>query len=976
MDEQFVSHLLDVSGLAADLKLPLTLQALPGEVDHNFHLRTADHRSYLLKVTRPASFDPSPILDHLQGSGLSLQTPTVLRTRTVETPAGPRTLRLHTWIEGRLLATVSPRTPDLRQSWGRACGQLSAALAELDYPAARRHCKWDPLRVMEAEHLQTYLTEVQRGLTTPFFDRLRAVDFSDLRKQVNYNDAHEHNLLVGEDARVSGVIDFGDAVYTATVCEVAIACAYAGMDAQDPLGAMREIVEGFTDDRPLLEPELALLYDLVCARLLLTVTAAAENASLHPDNEYLIISARPAWALLEQLYLLPPGLAHATFRVAAGFPAHPSADRYRQWAATAELHPVMDIPVDTIAMDLGVGSEVLGLNQNFEDLERFIPLVRRHLEDRNSTMGVGGYGEVRPVYNSEDFNGEGNDGHRWRTVHLGLDLWTRQAGPAVYAPCDGIVEHAGGDPTAGGYGATILLRHAPEDGLEFWTLYGHLSAASLDGIRAGAQVRGGQRIAALGGAEENGGWPPHLHFQVVLDLLDMGAGYPGVAYPETRDVWLGLCPDPRTLIPADLPSEMPPPAPEARLRYRRKAVLGYGLSLSYARPLHILRGSGNHLYDATGRRYLDTVNNVAHVGHEHPRVVEAARRQLAVLNTNSRYLHDKVLSLAEQLTALLPDTLSVVHFVNSGSEANELALRMAETVTGSKKILAMEMGYHGNTSRTIDVSSYKFARRGGRGRSEDTRLLSLPDPLRGKHRQPDVTALATGTSFIGEAILSCGGQRVLPEGYLSGVYAAVRQAGGITIADEVQTGLGRVGTHWWAFEQQGVVPDIVTIGKPFGNGHPLGAVVCTPAVAEAFHNGMEYFNTFGGNPVSAAVGLAVLEVIREEGLREQAEATGRYLREGLTHLRDAYEIIADVRGPGLFQGIELAVPGSLAPASPQAAYLKNRMRQLGILMSTDGPGENVMKLKPPLCFGTAEVDRLLYYLRKVLGEDGMPYSAN
>ena len=533
-----------------------------------------------------------------------------------------------------------------------------------------------------------------------------------------------------------------------------------------------------------------------------------------------------------------------------------------------------------------------------------------------------------------------------------------------FAPLDGKVHSRGIDPTPGGYGGTLLLTHDPAPGLTFYTLYGHLSFDSISHWGDGAQVQAGQQIGKLGRTDENGGWPPHLHFQVLLDTLGMVADFPGVAYPSERSVWLGLCPDPRTLLPAGIPPESSVATPTESILGDRRRRLGYSLSVSYQQPLQILRGYGQYLYDHTGRRYLDTVNNVAHVGHEHPAVVSAGQQQMAVLNTNSRYLHPTLLEFAEALTQTLPDELSVVHVVNSGSEANELALRMAKAVTGNRQVAAMEMGYHGNTTRTIDVSSYKFDRKGGQGRPSDTFLYPLPAT-----EEENLPDLPPGRwSFISETILSCAGQVPLPPGYLKRIYAKVRASGGICIADEVQTGVGRIGTHFWAFSSQGVIPDIVTIGKPIGNGHPLGAVVCTPQVAEAFANGMEYFNTFGGNPVSAAIGLSVLQTVQKEQLREHALRTGNYLTSTLQELRRDFPIISDVRGSGFFLGIEL-MDANDAPATSRAAYLKNRMREFGFLMSTDGPHDNVLKIKPPMCFTRQNADLLSAYLVRVLKED-------
>ena len=418
---------------------------------------------------------------------------------------------------------------------------------------------------------------------------------------------------------------------------------------------------------------------------------------------------------------------------------------------------------------------------------------------------------------------------------------------------------------------------------------------------------------------------------------------------------------------------------------RRKKRIGPSLSLSYTVPLKIVRGRGQYLYDQRGRRYLDCVNNVSHVGHCHPRVVEAADAQMRLLNTNTRYLHDTILDYAERLLDTLPDPLQVCYFVCTGSEANELALRLARAHTGHRGVIVVDGAYHGNTAALIDISPYKFEGRGGAGQAEHVFKTSMPDRYRGPFPYSDALAgkrFATHISdciaeaersdagiaaFICEAVLGCGGQVVPPPGYLKEAFRYVTEAGGVCIADEVQVGFGRVGSRFWGFELQDVVPDIVTMGKPMGNGHPVAAVVTTREIADSFHNGMEYFNTFGGNPVSCAVGLAVLDVIESEDLQEHARKVGSELKRSLSGLHKRFPLIGDVRGEGLFLGLELVTDSeTLQPAPHHATYLVERMRQLGILLSTDGPLHNVIKIKPPLVFDSYDAERLVDCLGEVL----------
>ena len=417
----------------------------------------------------------------------------------------------------------------------------------------------------------------------------------------------------------------------------------------------------------------------------------------------------------------------------------------------------------------------------------------------------------------------------------------------------------------------------------------------------------------------------------------------------------------------------------------RERHLGKALSTSYKKPLKIVRGDAQYLYDEEGGAYLDCVNNVCHVGHCHPYVVKAAQDQIATLNTNTRYLHDHIVTYAQRLTDKLPGNLNVCYLVCTGSEANELAVRMARAATGRKDIIVLNAAYHGHTTTLIDISPYKHEGPGGYPTPDYVHKVTIADGYRGPYKYADPGAGARyahevvqvirdaeqrgrpiGT-FIAESLVSCGGQMEHCSGYLSAAYDHVRSAGGVCIADEVQVGFGRVGSHFWGFETQGVIPDIVTVGKPIGNGHPLAAVITTPEIADAFANGMEYFNTFGGNPVSCAVGLAVLDVIEQEGLQARAHRVGTYLKKRLWDIAPNHALMGDVRGRGLFVGIEFVRdPNTLEPADTEASHIVEKMRDRNILLSTDGPLHNVIKIKPPLQFNEENVDSVVNNLDEVL----------
>ncbi|CAI5668606.1 unnamed protein product [Oreochromis niloticus] len=423
----------------------------------------------------------------------------------------------------------------------------------------------------------------------------------------------------------------------------------------------------------------------------------------------------------------------------------------------------------------------------------------------------------------------------------------------------------------------------------------------------------------------------------------------------------------------------------------RKRYIGPSCKIFFSHdPIKIVRAKGQYMYDEKGQRYLDCINNVAHVGHCHPDVVKAGAQQMELLNTNSRFLHDNLVLYAQRLQATLPDKLAVCYFVNSGSEANDLALRLARQYTGHTDIITLENAYHGHVSSLIDISPYKFHQLSDAEQNQFVHVASSPDVYRGKYRadHPDpATAYADEVkdiiskahkkggkiaAFIAESLQSCGGQVIPPVGYFQQVAQHVRKAGGVFIADEVQVGFGRVGSHFWAFQLQGedFVPDIVTMGKPIGNGHPMSCVVTTKEVAEAFmSSGMEYFNTFGGNPVSCAIGLAVLDVIEKEDLQGNALRVGQYLTSLLEKQKEKHLLIGDIRGRGLFVGVELVRDRlKITPATAEAQEVIYRLKEQHILLSADGPHRNVLKFKPPMCFTTEDAELVVEKIDVILTE--------
>ncbi len=997
--------------LASHWQLRGTLRPLPGERERNFHVYTADGSEFVLKVASQLEDAAAIELQAMALEHIAEREPGVLVPRLVravdgsrivsETISGePHSARLLTWLPGRPLAEVSPHSPSLLEDIGETLGSVTQALSSFEHPAAKRALKWDlAASGWIGDHVHRVVDLVRRAQVEGILeDFTRAVlpALRETRSSIVHNDANDYNVLIRVDSdapyAASGLIDFGDLLESHPACDLAIAIAYAMMGKPDPVSAAAYVVAGYHQAFPLTDREIALLFPLAKTRLAVSLVNSALQADMSPDNGYLQISADAVNKLLAQLDGIHDRFVEYRFRDACGLAPCPTSVAVTQWLAK-NAHtsaPLLDAPSganDVHVHDFSVTSGTIGSIDDWRDQGRFSKLVDDELAASRSRVGIGRYDEVRAIYTTDLFRIEGNDGPEWRTVHIGIDVGA-PPGTAIHAPLAGTVHSFRDNNAPGDYGPTIVLEHAAtSERPVFWTLYGHLNRASIERIAVGQAVAAGDIIGWLGDVTENGGWWPHVHVQVMCDMFDKAGDFQGVVRPVERTVMLSVCPDPSPMLGLGAEARAPHGADAAALARRRAKSIGPSLSVSYRKPLHIVRGVMQYLIEADGRRYLDCVNNVAHVGHAHPDVVRAGQRQMSVLNTNTRYLHEAIVEYAERLTATLPDPLRVCYFVNSGSEANELAIRMARAFSGERDMIVVESGYHGNTTTLVDVSPYKFDGPGGSGAPPWVHTVPMPDTYRGTFREdePDAgmkyaqavreairrirQAGRRPAAFLCESILSCGGQVPLPTGYLAEAYRHVRAAGGVCIADEVQVGLGRVGSHWWAFEEHGVVPDIVTMGKPLGNGHPLGAVVTTPDVAARFANGMEYFNTFGGNPVSCVIGLEVLALMERERLRDKALATGNYLITRLRELGQRHVLIGDVRGSGLFIGIELVTDRSdRTPAGREAAYVANRMRELGVLVSTDGPDNNVLKIKPPLCFDVLDANVLSTALERVLGE--------
>jgi len=902
------------------------IKELPSYQDRNFHITLESGQEYVLKIS--AVSEEYETLDmqncamhHLAANIEGHSSPVVYKSnneveieRIEDEEGNQHYVRLLSFLPGKILSQVNPHASDLLVDFGRFIGSISKAFIGFDHPAAHREFHWDLKRASAVirnyskhttdsnkQKLVRYFLELFETLILPPLDYLRT--------SVIHNDANDNNIIVSNphdnDRRSFGILDFGDMIHSCTINELAIAIAYAILEKPDPISVAQKITSGYHSVFPISELELELLFPLICARLTTSVSVSAYRKTLDPDNEYLIISEAPAWQVLSHLRNIPPRYFTYCLRSSIGLEPCPSSAEVREWItknAGKFANPIgksLD-ESNSVIVDLSVGSTDIASPLQLADIDTFSELVSRKITEANAEVGIGRYNEARLAYTGDQYASEGNE---TRTIHIAIDLIVNSGTP-VYAVYDGTIHSFQDNDKPLDNGPTIIIEHkTTPDGPPFFVLYGHLSRDSLTGLEIGKVVKKGEPIASVGEYSENGGWPPHLHFQLIVDMMGLTGDFFGVAPPSKRDIWLSICPDPNIIlqIPESLFPE-PDISKEEILEVRKVHISG-SLGISYKKPLNIVRGFMQYLYDEDGRQYLDVRNNVPQVGHSNPYVVDALSKQAAVLNTNTRYLHENLAKYAQRLSSKMPGNLKVCFFVNSGSEANELALRLAMAHTKQKDFIVIEGAYHGNTDNLVDLSPYKHNGPGGEGSPPHVHTVDMPDSFRGEHKHSDTNAGKKYAedidraleeienqdrgvcAFICEPLMGCGGQIIFPDGYLKEAFRQVRSAGGVCIADEVQIGFGRVGTHFWGFETQDVVPDIVTMGKPIGNGHPIGAVITTPEIAESFNTGMEFFSTTGGNTVSCAVGMAVLDVIENQQLQQHALEVGTFLKSQLEALK-------------------------------------------------------------------------------------------
>ncbi|MBS1690823.1 MAG: aminotransferase [Actinobacteria bacterium] len=866
----------------------------------------------------------------------------------LDTPAHVRLLR---YLAGGTLLQAGYLPPATVAGMGELAGRVSRALADFRHPGLDRILQWD-LRygIDVVDELASHVADPdhrERLLAAAHEAWARLGTLADrLPRQAVHLDLTDANVVVtrieGGGLRPDGVIDFGDLTDSWAVSELAITLSSV---LQHPGSGPASILPGvlaFHGIRPLNEDEVEALWPLLVLRTAVLIVSGAQQATIDPDNEYITEQSDGEWRMFEQATSVPMAVVTALIRADLGI-ALPAS-------VFDTATPLVDgVPASSVAtLDLSATSELFDsaftpggwLPADIED-----EFAGATIDD-GAALVVTRFGQPRltraPALSQDSP----------AVVPTGVSMWSADAVNLV-APWDGEVVGWGPD------GLTLRGRDVE------LTVTGVDPAVGAGALRRGdvlAQA-GPRRRAEL--AVRPVGAPP----APLLVAADMAPG------------WLALARDPWPLL------GLSSPGVEAAgdLMARRDRTFAPVQEHYYRRPPQIERGWRHFLMSTAGRCYLDMVNNVTVLGHAHPRIADTAARQLRTLNTNSRFNYAAVVEFSERLAALLPEPLDTVFLVNSGSEASDLALRLAMAATSRRDVVAMREAYHGWTYATDAVSTSTADNPNALATRPDwVHTVESPNSFRGKYRGAAVSRYADeavaqiedlaarGTppaGFICETVYGNAGGMALPDGYLERVYAAVRGLGGLAVADEVQVGYGRLGEWFWGFEQQGVVPDIVSMAKSTGNGYPLGAVITTRAIADAFRTQGYFFSSTGGSPLSCAIGITVLDVLRDEDLQGNAARVGAHLKSRLVALRDKHPIVGTVHGVGLYLGVEMVRdPVTLEPAGEETSAICDRMLELGVIIQPTGDHQNILKTKPPLCIDIESADFYADTLDRVLTE--------
>ena len=858
-------------------------------------------------------------------------------------------VRLLEYLEGQPLTRRKHLGADLMGRMGALCAEVDCALSDFEHAGLERTLQWDPRHAQALiSHLLPVLKQPDqraRVAAAAFEAQSHLAQVIDrLPVQAVHLDITDDNSLWQRDAarrwQVSGLIDFGDLVRTWRVADLAITCAGLLHHAHGDPFAVLPVVTAYHARNPLERAELEALWPLVIARAAVLVLSSARHLDVEPGNAYIQANIAHEWEIFDMATAEPLALMQAAIFSCVG-------QSVAQIPDIGAWHALVDLKGREVArVDLGVLSEHFA-DGNWEQAD---------IDERLLAQAAGREGWAISLYGEYRLSRTRIDSAEApATCALHVEMQVPQ-GTMVQVP----------------FAAT--LRRRADAGL---VLEGSACCLRLWGVTCeiadGTLLPVATRLGVVEGP---------LRVQLCRHA---SLSPPLFTTAQRAAAWQALCPSPRAVLGFDCDAE---PLPDTQgLLERREQSLARSQKHYYQAPPQIERGWRNHLIDLQGRSYLDMLNNVAVLGHGHPRMAAVAARQWSLLNTNSRFHYAAITEFSERLLALAPPGMDRVFLVNSGTEANDLAIRLAWAFSGGRDMLSVLEAYHGWSVATDAVStSIADNPQALTTRPDWVHPVTAPNtyrgPWRGADSAPEYVRSVSQTleqlalagrqvaGFICEPVYGNAGGIALPSGYLQQVYGQVRERGGLCIADEVQVGYGRLGDYFWGFEEQGVVPDIITLAKGMGNGHPLGAVITRREVAEALEAQGYFFSSAGGSPVSCRIGMAVLDVMQEEGLCENARQVGGYFKARLQALVEEHPLVGAVHGSGFYLGLELVRDrATLQPASEETALLCERLREMGIFMQPTGDFLNILKIKPPMVTTRHSVDFFVDSVSKVLSED-------
>ncbi|MCY1390753.1 Acetylornithine/succinyldiaminopimelate aminotransferase [compost metagenome] len=933
-----------------------TLRSLGSQQDLNFRVDSEAGR-FVLKICHGdyAAVEleaQHAALQHLAAKGLPV--PAVVSAKSgrqllpLQVNGQAVQVRLLDYIDGHSLTHLKHMSAELMAALGDVCAKVDQALADFDHPGLERTLQWDPRHAQALiDHLLPVITDAQRNArvadaAAQAQGHLQPL-LAHLPVQAVHLDITDDNAVWQRDAQrqwqLQGIIDFGDLIRTWRIADLSVTCAALLHHAEgDPLRILPAI-QAYHAVNPLTQHELKALWPLIVARAAVLVLSGEQQVSIDPGNSYSRDNLSHEWEIFDVATSIPFALMEAAILQSVGLagPASPVQN-------AALLLPTLAGQAFN-RVDLGVLSPLFEAG-NWE--QQGIDQILLTEQAGNTGLATSLHGQYRLSRTHIDNPQEPE------TCALHVELRV-PVGTPVQAPFAGALQQTAD-------GALVLA--------------GEQATLRLWGVSLEAQGQAAERGQLLGSS--NG--PLLLQLCRVADLTA-----PLFCTPSRAAAWLALCPSPRELLGFDCDAE--PIVDSVSLLERRDASFARSQKHYYETPPHIERGWRNYLIDMQGRSYLDMLNNVAVLGHGHPRMAAESARQWSLLNTNSRFHYAAIAEFSERLLELAPDSMDRVFLVNSGTEANDLAIRLAWAYSGGRDVLSVLEAYHGWSVATDAIStSIADNPQALSTRPDWVHPVTAPNTYRGAFRGSDSTADYVRSvdenlarldeqkrqvaGFICEPVYGNAGGISLPPGYLQQVYAKVRERGGVCIADEVQVGYGRLGEYFWGFEEQGVVPDIITMAKGMGNGQPLGAVITRREIAEALEAEGYFFSSAGGSPVSCRIGMAVLDVMQEEGLWENTRVVGGYFKQRLQALVDEYPLAGAVHGSGFYLGLELIRDrATLEPATEETAALCNRLRELGIFMQPTGDYLNILKIKPPMCTTRQSVDFFVDSVAKVLSED-------